>query len=146
VQLVGAPESLLRLHELGLSSLHVRGLLERRKMLRIGGAELRQRARERGALLLDGVLKLLAIELEKRLTRVDAVAEVRAQLADASFGLRRDRHFIDCREGADDVNRPMERLFAHALDLHRLGGIVAAARLGGLGFRARGGARRRESH
>src|SRR5258708_1761365 len=64
VQLVGAVVALLRLYELGLRFLDVGRLLDRRQVRRVRRAVLRERARERGFLLIEVVLRLFAIELD----------------------------------------------------------------------------------
>jgi hypothetical protein len=46
-----------------------------------------QRARERGLLIVEVVLQLLAIELDEHLTRLHAIAEVGQHTADRAVGL-----------------------------------------------------------
>ena len=67
----------LRLDEIGVGLLDVRRLLDVGQVLRIGRAVLRQRARQRGLLLFEAVLLLLAVELDQDLPGFDTIAEVR---------------------------------------------------------------------
>ena len=75
------------------------------------------------------------------LARLHAIAEVGADRLTLAFGFRRDRHFVDGGERADDLDGAVQRFLADRLDLDRLRG-VAAARLRRVGFRA---ARQREA-
>ena len=68
-QLAGAVERLLRLEQVGVGALRVRRLLDLGQVLRVGRAELGQVAGQRRLLLIEGVLRLLAIELNERLDR-----------------------------------------------------------------------------
>ena len=63
-------ECLIRLHEVRLGLLDVGCLLDVGQVLRIGRAVLRERPRQRGLLLLVGVLLLLVIELDQRPARL----------------------------------------------------------------------------
>jgi hypothetical protein len=111
-------------------------------MLRIGRAVLRERAGERGLLLVGTVLLLLAVESDDRFTRLHAIAEVGQDAADFAIGFRRDRHLIDGREGPDDVDAATHRFLLHRLDAHAFGRGVAPARLRRFGFRAGPGCER----
>ena len=68
---------LLRLDQVRARLLHVGRLLDVGQVLRIGRAVLRERARQRGPLLIEVVLLLFAIEHDQRLSGGDAVAEIR---------------------------------------------------------------------
>ena len=137
VQLVGAVVRLLRLDELGLGFLDIRCLFGRRQVLRIGGAVLRERFRERRLLLLEVVLRLLAIELDQDLSRFHAIPKVREQPADPSFGFGGDRHLVDGGQGADDFDGAVNRLLPDRLHFHGLD-LVACVSLGALRLRASG--------
>ena len=62
------------------------------------------RAAERGALLIEPVLQLLGVEHDQRLPGGDAVAQVGGDAQHPAFDLRRDRHFFDGGQRADDVD------------------------------------------
>ena len=95
--------------ELGVRLLHVGRLLDVGQVLRIGGAVLRERARQRRLLLIEAVLLLLAIELNERLAGRDAIAEVGEDPADLAVGFRRNRHLIDGGQRADDFDGAVDR-------------------------------------
>jgi len=103
-------------------------------MLRVGRAVLSERTRQRRALLIQVVLRLFAVELDQHVTGVHAIAEIVKDAADDPVGFRRDGDLVDRGQGADHFNRTDHGLFAHGFDLHRLGGVVAAASLGTLAF------------
>ena len=75
-ELLGARERLLRLLEFRLRLLDVGRLLDRRQLLGVGRAVLRERPGQRRLLLLVGVLLLLVVELDQHLARLHAIAEV----------------------------------------------------------------------
>jgi hypothetical protein len=126
----------LRLHQIRVRLLYVGRLLHVGQVLRIGGAVLRQRARQRRLLLVEVVLLLLAIDLNQRLSSDDAVAEVRQNPAYLAVGLRRDRHLIDRGERAHELHCAFDFFEPHGFERHRLGCRVTAARLRGFGFGA----------
>src|SRR5262245_13618472 len=95
---------------------YVRSLLQTRKMSGIGGAISGKRADPRRLLLIQAVLKLLAIELDERLVRTNGIAEIGEHPADDAFSLRRNRDLILGSQRADDLDGPMHRLLAHGLD------------------------------
>src|ERR1051326_6787017 len=94
VQLVGAVVGLLRLHELRLRLLDVGRPIHRREMLGIRRAVLRECARQRRLLLREVVLRFFTIELDERVARMHAIAQVVKNLADDAVGFRRNRHFV----------------------------------------------------
>jgi hypothetical protein len=103
-------------------------------VLRVRRSVLRERASQRRALLLEVVLGLLAVEFDEHVSGSHPIPEVVMNLTDNAIGLRRDRHVVDGRESADDFERTGHSLFAHHLDLHGLGRIVASASLRALGL------------
>ena len=135
-QLRGTVVRLLRLEQVGLGPLSVRRLLDVGQMLRIGGAELGERPGQGGLLLLEGVLRLLAIELNQHLAGPHAVPKVRQNLADLTVSLGRNRDLIDGRERADHINRALDRIAADFLDLNRLRRRLLGACLCRFGARA----------
>ena len=95
---------LLGLREIGRGLLHVGRLLDVGQVLRVGRAVLRQRALERRALLVEVVLLLLAIELDQRLARRHAIAEIGEDAAHLAVGLGGNGHLIDGRQRADQID------------------------------------------
>ena len=114
VELAGAFEVLARLIELCRRAFHIGRLFGRRQLAGFGRAVASQRPRQRGALLIEVVLKLLAIELDEDLARGDPVAEVGQNPADDAFGLRRHGDFVLGRERAADVDGSLDLVAPHA--------------------------------
>ncbi len=81
MQLHGALFGLPGLDEFCRRFLHVRRALDLRQLTLIGGTVLREGAGERRPLLIEVVLKLLAIELNQHLARTDPITEVDGQAA-----------------------------------------------------------------
>ena len=130
------------LRKIGGRLLYVRRLFGRRKVLGIRRAVLSQRATQRRALLLEVVLGLLAVEFDEHIAGTHSISKVVMDPVDNAIGLRRDRDVVDGRESSDDFERTRHGLFAHGLDLHGLGRIVAPASLRALGLgTGRGGQR-----
>src|SRR5215207_5046583 len=78
-------------------------------MLGVRGAVLRERPGQRRLLLLVGIALLLVVELDEHLAGAYPVPEVGVDLLHLAVGLGRDRHLIDRRERADDVDRAWYR-------------------------------------
>ena len=76
----------------------------------------------RRPLLVEGVLQLLAIDLDQGLAGLDGIAEIREHAADDAFGLRGDRDLVFGGERADDFDGAVERLLPDRLGLHQLRG------------------------
>ena len=87
VELAGTLEVLTRLVEFSRGALHVGGLFDRRQLAGFSRAVTRQRPGQRGALLIEVVLELLAIELDQDLPCRDPIAEVGEYAADDALGL-----------------------------------------------------------
>jgi hypothetical protein len=108
-------------------------------MLRVGRAVLRQRPRQRRALLLEVVLRFLVIEFDQDVAGVHPIAKVVQDAADDPVGLRRDGDFVHGGQGADHFNRTDHGLLADGFDLDGLGRVVATASLGAVDLGATGG-------
>ena len=135
VQRLGALMRLLRLLQLRRRFLHLGCLLDWRQLSGLGGAVPGERARERGTLLVQAVLRFLAVELDEGLAGAHAIAKVGEDPADRAVGFRRHHHFVGGRQRADDVDTPTHDVFADFLYLHGRRRAVVRARLrsGGLG-------------
>ena len=107
-------------------------------MLRVGGAVLRERARQRRLLLIEVVLLFFVVQLNECLARRHAIAEVREDAADLALGFGRHGDLIDGRQGPNDFDGAADRFLADLLDLDRLDRGIASARLRRFGFRAAG--------
>ena len=141
VQLAGAFAALLRLRQLGGRLADLGSLLDRRQLTRLRRAVLRERPRVGRLLLVEGVLQLLAIDLDQRLAGLDRIAEIREHAADDAFGLRGNRDLVFGGERADDFDGAVERLLPDRLGLHQLRGRLAPGILSG--FRSRTARRQR---
>ena len=105
VELFRAVEGLLRLRAAPPRPSCTSGVsLDRRQMARLGRAVFRQRARQRGLLVLEVVFELLAIELDERLAGLHVIAKVHEHAADGAFGLRGNRDLVFGGERADDLD------------------------------------------
>jgi hypothetical protein len=75
------------------------------------------------------------VEFDHHLTGPHAIAEVDVNPAHDPVGFRRNRHFVDSHERADDLDRTTDSFLPDRFDLHRFGRLLAAARLSRLRLR-----------
>jgi hypothetical protein len=143
-QLVGAVVGLLRLTQIGARLLDVGRLLDLGEVFGIGGAVLRERARQRGFLLLEVVLLLFLVDQDERLAGANAVAKVGEDPAHSAVGFGRDRHLVDGGQRADELDRSGDALLLYDFDLDLLRGGVATAGLRRFAFRTRRRRHRRD--
>jgi len=125
-----ALQLLLGVGHLRASADHVGDLVQRRQLgvrrRPVTGARLLE-----GCLLRFGaILQLLGIELDERLARRYAIAEVVGQAGDAAFDLGADHDFLARRQRADHVHLAPDIVHLRRLDHHasrlRLGGLRTA--------------------
>ena len=129
VQLGRALEGLPGLGQFGAGSPDVGRVLDAWQMLRIGGTILRERARMRRALLVEAVLQLLAIELDERLSRRDAIAEIGEHATNDAVDLGRHRDLVLGSQRANHLEVASNRLLANRVRLDGLEGFLRPARL-----------------
>jgi hypothetical protein len=139
VQLGRAVECLLGLRLLGRRSTHVGCVFDARQVVQIGGAVLRQRAGVRRALLIDVVLQLLAIDLDERLSRGDAITEIGEYATNNAVDLGRDRDLVFGGQRANHLEDASNRLLTNRFGLDAPGGLFRSAVLLRTRVRAAGG-------
>jgi hypothetical protein len=129
VQFGRALKPLLRLRHFGGRSPHVGRVFDPWQVVRLCGTILREGTRVRGALLVEVVLQLLAIELDERLSRRHTITEIGEHTANdaVDFGGHRDLVFGSQR--ADDVEGSAHRFLTDGFGLDGLGGSLRPTRL-----------------
>ena len=113
VQRGRALEALPGLLQLGGRPPHVGRVFDSRQIARIGGAVSRESARVRGALLVEVVLQLLAIDLDERLSRRDAIAEIGEHATNDAVDLGRHRDLVLGSQRANHLEGASNRLLAN---------------------------------
>ena len=146
VQLGGALEALFGLRQFGSGSPHVGRIFDLWQVRRISGAVLGERPRMRGALLVEVVLELLTIELNKRLSRNDAIAKVGPDATNDAVHLRRDCHLVFSCQCTHDVEAASYRFLTDRFGLDRLARLFGLATLLRARVRASGDARQSADH
>ena len=85
----------------------------------------------RRALLVEAVLQLLAIELDERLSRRDAIAEIGEHATNDAVDLGRHRDLVLGGQRANHLEGASNRLLTNRFGLDGLGRLLRPARLFG---------------
>jgi hypothetical protein len=124
---------LFGLCQFGGRSPHVGRVFDLWQVPGVGGTVLGERPRMGRALLVEVVLKFLAIEFDKRLSRNDAIAKVGSYATNDAVHLRRDCDLVLRRQRTYDVEAASYRFLS---DRFGFDGLARLFRLASL-FRAR---------
>jgi phosphatidylserine decarboxylase len=128
-----AIERALRLRQLGARAPHVGRVFGVGQMLGIFGAVLRERACQRGLLLLKRVLLTFVVDLDEDLPRLHPIAEVGQDGAHRAFGFRRHRHLVHGSQGTNHVDRSTNGVALHRHHRHLFGLTIGCSSPCGVG-------------